>query len=172
MNWAEMFFQSWSGIVRTLIVGTLAYAFLVVTLRLSGNRTLAKLNAFDLVVTVAFGSLLASILLSEDVALAEGATALLLLVALQYAVAFFSVRSKGFAKVVRSEPTLLMRDGEMLPQAMRHARVTKAELETVVRTEGQRGLDGIAAVILESDGSFSVIDGSGSQNRPEADAGA
>jgi uncharacterized membrane protein YcaP (DUF421 family) len=172
MDWGEMFFQGWSGIVRTVIVGTLAYAFLVLSLRISGKRTLAKLNAFDLVITVAFGSTLASILLSEDVALAEGATALVLLVALQFVVAFLSVRSKGFAKAVRSEPTLLLRDGEMLPGAMRRARVTKAELETVVRTEGQRGLDGIAAVVLESDGSFSVIDDAQKKQSPHADAGS
>lgn len=159
MNWTEMFFQNWSGIVRTVIVGTLAYTFLLLTLRASGKRTLAKLNAFDLVVTVALGSTLASILLSEDVALAEGVTGLLLLIFLQFAVTFLSVRSHSFARVVRSEPSLLLRDGEMLPEAMRKNRVTKEELETVIRTEGQRGFEDIAAVILESDGSFSVIDG-------------
>ena len=171
MNWSEMFFQSWSGIFRTLIVGTLAYAFLIFSLRVSGKRTLAKLNAFDLVVTVAFGSTLASILLSEDVALAEGVTALLLLILLQYVVAFMSVRSRTFARAVRSEPTLLLRDGEMLPAAMHQARVTREELETVVRTEGRRGLDDISAVILESDGSFSVIDDGGNKKHRYADAG-
>ena len=171
MNWTEMFFQSWSGIVRTIIVGTLAYAFLVFSLRVSGKRTLAKLNAFDLVITVAFGSTLASILLSEEVALAEGVTALLLLIVLQYVVAFMSVRSRTFARAVRSEPSLLLRDGNMLPEAMRRARVTKAELETVVRTEGSRGLEGISAVILESDGSFSVIDQGTEGRSPHADAG-
>lgn len=54
-----------------MIVGTLAYSLLVLMLRVSGKRTLAKLNAFDLIVTAALGSMLASILLSEVVALAE-----------------------------------------------------------------------------------------------------
>ncbi len=156
-----MFFQGWSGIVRTIVVGTLAYALLVAALRVSGKRTLAKLNAFDLVVTVALGSTLASILLSEGVALAEGVTGFVLLIALQYGVATLSVRSRTFAQAVRSEPTLLLRDGEMLPRAMRAARVTEAELETVIRTEGRRGIDQIDAVVLESDGSFSVIDAGG-----------
>ncbi|SEO76171.1 Uncharacterized membrane protein YcaP, DUF421 family [Salinihabitans flavidus] len=164
-----MFFQSWSGIARTIIVGTLAYLFLVVSLRVSGKRTLAKLNAFDLVITVAFGSTLASILLGEDVALTEGMTALVLLIALQYAVTALSVRSKGFARAVRSEPTLLLRDGEPLPEAMRKARVTRAELETVVRTEGQRGTKEIAAVILESDGSFSVIRATEGERRAQGE---
>ena len=72
MDLSGMFFQGWTGVVRTVIVGVLAYAGLVLVLRISGKRTLAKLNAFDLVVTVALGSILASILLQESVALAEG----------------------------------------------------------------------------------------------------
>ncbi|ETW11850.1 hypothetical protein ATO8_14327 [Roseivivax marinus] len=168
MDWSEMFFQSWSGIIRTLIVGTMAYAFLVFSLRLSGNRTLAKLNAFDLVITVAFGSTLASILLSESVALAEGITALVLLIALQWAVATASVRSSWFARAVRSEPTLLARRGEALPGAMRRARVTREELDTVVRTEGWRSLADVDAVVLESDGSFSVVSDGHRQMAPLA----
>ncbi|MGK7653233.1 DUF421 domain-containing protein [Roseovarius sp. B08] len=159
MDWSEMLFQGWSGILRTAIVGTLAYAALIVALRSSGKRTLAKLNAFDLVVTVALGSTLATILLSKNVALAEGVTAFFLLIALQYGVTALSVRSKSFARVVRSEPTLLLRDGEILPRAMRQARVTQEELETVVRTEGRFDPKTVSAVILESDGSFSVIEG-------------
>ena len=157
MNWSEMFYQDWNGIVRTIIVGALAYAILVLFLRISGKRTLAKLNAFDLVVTVALGSTLATILLSEDVALAEGVTALLMLVLLQYVVAFLSVRSRSFARAVRSEPTLLVRDGEPCREAMRRSRITQEELETVLRTDGERSLASVDTVILESDGSFSVI---------------
>ncbi|WP_405402675.1 DUF421 domain-containing protein [Paracoccus sp. Ld10] len=158
MNWSEMLFQSWSGIVRTIIVGTLAYVFLIVSLRVSGKRTLAKLNAFDLIVTVALGSTLATILLSESVALAEGVTGLVLLILLQYAVTAMSVHSERFSRFVRSEPSLLLRNGTPLTRAMRNARVTNAELETVVRTAGKNDMASIGAVILESDGSFSVIE--------------
>jgi uncharacterized membrane protein YcaP (DUF421 family) len=170
MDWTSMFYQNWSGILRTLIVGTLAYALLVLSLRVSGKRTLAKLNAFDLIVTVALGSTLASILLSESVALAEGVTALLLLILLQYVVAFASVRSRRFARLVRSEPTLLARDGTLCRDAMRRARVTEEELETVLRTNGERRFDAVSAIILESDGSFSVI--GGGKPRGKAQAGS
>ena len=78
MDWMEMFFQGWEGIVRTLLVGSLAYVCLVAMLQISGKRTLAKLNAFDLVVTVALGSILASILSFQTVPLANGITALAL----------------------------------------------------------------------------------------------
>jgi hypothetical protein len=98
-----MFFDNWAGLVRVLVVGLLAYSALVVLLRVSGKRTLAKMNAFDLVVTVALGLTLATILLSVDVALVEGVLGLALLVALQLMVAWMSVRVSAFGG--RSRPS-------------------------------------------------------------------
>jgi uncharacterized membrane protein YcaP (DUF421 family) len=72
MDILNMLFQGWSGLARTVLVGLLAYAGLVLFLRLSGQRTLSKLNAFDLAVTVALGSTLSTILPDENVALAGG----------------------------------------------------------------------------------------------------
>ncbi len=77
-----MFFQNWSGLLRTVVVGVLAYVALVALLRVSGKRTLSKMNAFDFVVTVALGSTLATILLSKNVALAEGVVAFAVLISL------------------------------------------------------------------------------------------
>ena len=81
-----MFFDNPMALLRTLVVGTLAYVALVALLRLSGKRTLSKWNAFDMVVTVAFGSTLATALLSRDTTLAQGVLAFALLVALQWRV--------------------------------------------------------------------------------------
>lgn len=81
-----MLFSGWDSLLRILVVGVLAYVALVVFLRVSGKRTLSKMNAFDLVVTVALGSTLATVLLDKDVALAEGASAFALLIGLQFAV--------------------------------------------------------------------------------------
>jgi len=81
-----MLFDAWAGLGHILLVGPLAYAALMVLLRVSGKRTLTKLNAFDLVITVALGSTLATVVLSKDVALAEGVLAQGLLAGLQYAI--------------------------------------------------------------------------------------
>src|SRR5687767_12493432 len=113
-----MMLDRWGQIWRVVVVGLVVYPFLVATLRLSGKRTLAKMNAFDLVVTVALGSTLATVLLSRDVAVAEGAAALTVLVVLQLAASWLSVRSGMVRSVLKSEPTLLVRDGCLLWQAM------------------------------------------------------
>lgn len=152
-----MLFDGWTDLVRVLVVGTLAYAALVMILRISGKRTLAKLNAFDFVVTVALGSTLATVLLSKDVALAEGVLALVLLVVLQYAIAWLAVRSDRFRGFIKSEPTLLMRDGRYLEGAMRRERITREEVLAAIRGEGGGNPQTIAAVVLETDGSISVL---------------
>ena len=152
-----MLFDTWMAIARVLLVSVGAYAALVLVLRLAGKRSLAKLNAFDLVVTVALGSTLATVLLSKDVALAEGVLAFAMLAALQWAVARGSIRWRWFNRLVRSEPRLLLEDGRMLEDAMKAERVTSGELEQALRNGGIGRIEEAAAVVLETDGSMSVI---------------
>ena len=157
-----MLFDSWAGLGRVLLVGTLAYVALVLLLRISGKRTLGKLNAFDLVVTVALGSTLATVLLSKSVALAEGVLALGLLILLQYLIAWLSVRSPQFQALIKAEPTLLLHRGRFLERAMKAERITREEILAALRASGAAEAGEIAAVVLETDGTLSVI----------ADAGA
>lgn len=152
-----MIFDSWSGLVRVLVVGTLAYAGLVLLLRITGKRTLSKMNAFDLVVTVALGSTLATVLLSKDVALAEGLLALALLIFLQYGVTWLSARSQGFRRIIKAQPRMLMSDGRFIEEAMLEERVARDEVRAAIRSSGYESLDQVTAVVLETDGSLSVI---------------
>ena len=152
-----MLFSSWDALGRVLIVGTLAYASLVVLLRVSGKRTLSKMNAFDFVVTVAIGSVLASTLTSKDSALAEGVLALALLVGLQFVITWFSVRWDGFQRIVKAKPTLVYYDGAFLADAMTRQRVTTEEVRSAIRKHGSARMEAIEAVVLEADGSFTVL---------------
>jgi uncharacterized membrane protein YcaP (DUF421 family) len=152
-----MFFEDFAGVWRTVIVGLFAYVGLVVVLRISGKRTLSKMNAFDLVVTVALGSTLATVLLSKNVALAEGITGFLLLAGAQFAVTWTSLRSRRIRQWVKAEPRALLRDGKMLGDALRDERVTRDEVEAAIRGAGYHGPGNIALVMLETDGSMSVV---------------
>ena len=161
-----MLFDSWTGLGRVLLVAPLAYLALVAILRISGKRTLTKLNAFDLVVTVALGSTLATVLLSKSVALVEGVLAMALLVLLQYAITWLSVRSPGFQGWIKSEPTLLVHQGRFLEGAMRDQRITREEVMAALRSNGIADAGEATAVILETDGTLAVIQ----EPRPEGTA--
>lgn len=158
-----MLFDSWYDLLRILVVGVCAYAGLVLFLRVTGKRTLSKMNAFDLVVTVALGSTLASALLSADVSLSEGLLAFALLCALQYVVAFASVRSGRFRSLIKAEPTLLFYRGSLLPTMLRRERVSEEEIMAAVRAQGIARLSAVKAVVLETDGSISIVATSGDE---------
>lgn len=150
-------FDDWLGVARVLAVGAAAYVLLVLMLRVSGKRTLTKLNAFDLVVTVAMGSTLSSALLSKDVALAEAVAGFLVLIGGQYLVARLASRSRRFSRIVKSDPRLLFSQGRFLDAALADERVTREEVISAIRGAGIRRIEEVGAVVLETDGSLHVL---------------
>lgn len=129
-----MLFDSWFGLERVLLVGPLAYVALVAILRISGKRTLTKLNAFDLVVTVALGSTLSTVLLSKSVPLVEGVLAMALLVFLQFAITWLAVRAFWVDWLIKSEQTLIVHRGRIMEQALVAQRITREEVFAAVRS--------------------------------------
>lgn len=154
---ASTFFDGWSDLWQLAVLGVLAYVALVLVLRVSGKRTLAKLNAFDLVVTVALGSTLATSVLSSEVSVSEGVAAFAVLVGAQFVVSAASVRWAAVRRSAKSEPTLLLEDGRLLERRLRGNRVAVEEVRQAVRSAGVGGLESVAAVVLETDGTLSVI---------------
>ncbi|MGQ4880068.1 DUF421 domain-containing protein [Billgrantia sp. LNSP4103-1] len=164
-----VFFDEWQALLRTAVLGVLGYVALVFLLRISGRRTLSKMNAFDLIVTVALGSVLATVILSKDVTLAQGALAFALLIGMQYLVTWSSVRTRWIRQLVTGEPALLFYRGDYLPAAMRQARVTQDEVRAAIRAAGKGDVTRVDAVILETDGSFSVVGNEEAQGESSLD---
>lgn len=114
------------------------------------------MNAFDLIVTVALGSTLATVALSSSVAWSEGALRLGVLVVLEFVVAWSSVHMSWVRRAVTSEPTVLLRNGQPDRAALAGQRITEASLRQAVRSSGIGGLKLVAAVVLECNGTISV----------------
>ena len=157
MNWQDMLVGSASALLRTVVVGVLAYVALVALLRVSGKRTLSKFNAFDFIVTIALGSTLASVLTSQQVSLLQGVTALAVLLGLQFVLTWLSVRFARVRELVKSEPALLVHRGETLTGALRRERVTEEELHAAVRESGAGSVGEVEAAVLETDGTITVV---------------
>ncbi len=140
-------------LVRVVLVTLAAYVVVVAALRLAGPRSLAKLNAFDLAVTVALGSILASVVTSSG----PGVVALVVLLALQVLLSWWTSRHPGRDGAVRAEPVLQVRDGVIDEAGLLRARLTHQEVRQAVRSAGFGGLDVVTVVALETDGTISVI---------------
>lgn len=147
----------WSALGATLAKAVVAYVALIALVRLTGNRTLAKLRAFDFVVTIALGSVLASTIVSPSVPLLQGLAAMATLILLQFVVAWTSTRSARASRLVTNQPILLYHEGAFLEGNLKKARVTDDEVRSAMRAHGHGRERDVQTVVLETDGQLAVL---------------
>ena len=157
MDQVSFLWDGWQPLVRILVVGTLAYVWLVFLLRVTGPRNMSKMTTFDFVITVTLGSAFGRVLTAQEVAVADAIVAFALLVALQWVFASLRRRSDRFARLVDAPPALLYHGRRPVEAALRRHRLTESDLHSAARANGMGSLDDVEAVILQADGTLVVI---------------
>lgn len=142
-----------------IALGTiLIYVSMVVGIRIAGRRTVSQMSAFDFVITVALGSLLATTAVSKEVAFLDGFSALVTLLVLQTVVALLRQRFAWFRQFADFQPKLLLEGGRAhISRSPASAQLTEEELLGKLRQKGLFDVGEAAVVILEADGNISVI---------------
>ena len=153
----DLYWNGWDPILRIIVVGFITYAGIIAILRVSGKRTLASMYAFDFIVTVAIGSAFGRILTAGDISISEAFTAFILLVLLQFIVSFLEIRSQIFHRIITSQPRLLYYNGNFLEKNLKKERLLQSDIRGAVRKKNFSSMDEVEAVVLETDGQFSVI---------------
>ncbi|WP_061960779.1 DUF421 domain-containing protein [Demequina flava] len=151
------FWTGWTPIWHTLLVGIVGYLTLVILLRGTGPRTMAKMTPLDFVIAVTLGSAFGRVVTAETVSLAQAVVALVLLVVIQWVLAALRARSPRMRHLLDSPPVLLYYGGDMQHRSLRRHRLTEADVQTAARQSGHGSLAGIDAVVLHQDGSLGVI---------------
>lgn len=97
----------------------MGFLLLLFLLRLSGKRTVAQFNMYDMILTFTVGSVLSSSIILDNVAFLDAAIALASLIAMDYVISLVIMKFDGVRKLVRSQPTLLVFKGELQHANMR-----------------------------------------------------
>src|SRR5919204_1500807 len=147
-----MLFHDWASVGRIVATAALIYVVVVAMLRVIGERALAKMSAYDLIVTVALGSLVAAIPLTSNITVVDGVAAIGTYLALQELTRWMLKRWRRARKLVKDKPHLVLWDGRMLSDRMRDVMVTTEEVRAAVRRAGKASLSEVLAVVLENDG--------------------
>jgi uncharacterized membrane protein YcaP (DUF421 family) len=153
----DLLWAGWPPIAHTLLIGTVGYLVLVLLLRGTGPRTMAKMTPLDFVVAVTLGSAFGRTVTADDVPLAQAVAALLLLVTLQWVLASARARWRPLRRMLDSRPALLYYDGELQQATLRRHRLTEADIDNAVIQGGLGSLASVQAVVLHQDGSLGTI---------------
>lgn len=157
-----MFFDNiiLDAIAKGSILSSFGLIWIIFLVRIVGLRSFSKMTNFDFVMTVAMGSLLAGASQSEAWSgLLQTLTAMACLFGVQFIVSTLRQRSKQFDELVQNTPIFLMRDGEILHEALRSTRVSEEDLIAKLREANALDLSSIHAVVLETTGDISVLHG-------------
>lgn len=152
----HLFYNNLESLLHVFICAIVSYFTLFIFIRISGKRTLAKLNAFDTVVAVTLGSTLSSMILKK-INIADGTVALLTIILLQFVLASLARKSKKIEKIINSEPTLLFYNGVFLQDAMRKEYITEKEIYAEIRKYRLEDIADVKAVIMELNGTLTVV---------------
>jgi len=152
-----MFFHSWGAIGHVVLASTIVYLLIVAALRVAGERALAKMSGYDMIVTITLGSVVATVAVTRTISISEGVASLLTLLALQEVVRRLQSRFLIVHHLVREQPRLVVWDGTLLDDRLREANLSADEVRAAIRRAGYSAVQQVLAVILENDGEWSVI---------------
>ena len=138
--------------IRTIAV----YLGLLVLLRLAGKRDLAELNTFDLVVLLLLSNVVQNAVIGNDNSLAGGLLGAAVLIAANSLLVRFARRSEITVKLLEGDKTILIRDGSVLEDELRHLGIRRADLEVAVLRQGANSVGDVALATLEPGGTIVV----------------
>ncbi len=137
-----------------------AAVFILVWLlvRVVGKREIGQFSPFDFVILVVIGDLVAEGVIAEDTSLTGAVIAASTMGVMTVVVSWVSWRFQGTRSALEGVPTLLIRRGQIIDEALRLERLDVADLHEAARENGIRDLDDVEWAVLEQDGSFTFFE--------------
>src|SRR6202142_1135675 len=133
--WKDMFVISLplaEKILRPIVV----YAFLVISLRLSGKRELVQLNPFDLVVLLTLSNTVQNAIIGDDNSVSGGILGATSLLFTNYLVVRFLYNHKKLDQLVEGKADVLIEGGKVRIQHLKSELISLPQLEAAARKQG------------------------------------
>jgi len=153
----NLLFNTWQGIIRITITSIVFYFLLIFILKFLGNRSIGNFSVYDFVATLTIGSVVSSTLVFREITFLNGLLAVVIFLLLQYSVSRLISKWPGLNRLLNPSPKVVFFKGKFMKQNMKKARINRDEIYAAIRLQTNRTSDQIYAVILETNGSLSVV---------------
>jgi len=154
--WRDMFFLA-VPILEKILRPVCVYAFLVISLRLSGKRELVQLNPFDLVVLLTLSNTVQNAIIGDDNSVTGGLIGATSLLVVNYLVVRFLYKHRSLDQLIEGKADVLIEDGKVNTRHLKHELITMAQLEAAARKQGFDSLSEVQQCVLEPGGTISFI---------------
>ena len=160
MEWFSISFEQFVGII---VSTTLIYISLMIIVKINGLSSFSKMSAHDFAVTIAIGSILGAITIQKEPSLLQGIIAIAAFLALQTLYSLWRILRP--APYLENVPMMLMRGEVILHENLKRARMTEADLLAKLRESNVLDISQVQAVIFETSGDISVLQGNSTPDK-------
>ena len=143
----------WHFVLRGVVI----YVLVTVLMRLSGKRAVGQFTPFDLILLILIGNAVQNGINGGDNSLTGAAIMATTLIALNYAVAFVTSRSRRAERLVEGEPVVLARDGKVFDHVLRRELVSQSDFREALRMNSIEDVAEVELALLETNGHISVV---------------
>jgi uncharacterized membrane protein YcaP (DUF421 family) len=143
--------------MQTVLRVVLAYLLLLIAFRVLGKRELRKMSAFELVTLLFIPQLFSRALTRQDYSFTNAVIGAGTLMTLAWLASVASYRFGGVARLLQGEPTVLIANGVLLPDAMDRERISAKELFSEMHRVGLTQLAQVQWAILETSGTITIV---------------
>jgi uncharacterized membrane protein YcaP (DUF421 family) len=148
---------SWHTVLEIVLRTTVVYVLVLLGIRLTGKREVGQMTPFDLTLLLLLSNSVQNAMTGPDTSLMGGAAAAVVLLTLNFLLAEVSGLNRRFRKLIQGSPTLLVHNGSCIATHMAKEHISMDELNRALREHGVACVDDAALVVLEVDGSISVL---------------
>jgi uncharacterized membrane protein YcaP (DUF421 family) len=154
--WKDMFVLG-IPLLEKILRPVVIYAFLVISLRLSGKRELVQLNPFDLVVLLTLSNTVQNAIIGDDNTVLGGIIGATSLLVTNYLVVRFLYDHRKLDQVVEGRADVLIEDGKVRTQRLRKELITMPQLQAAAHKQGFASLSEVEQCVLEPGGTMTFI---------------
>lgn len=154
--WKDMFVLG-LPLAEKIIRPVIVYAFLVISLRLSGKRELVQLNPFDLVVLLTLSNTVQNAIIGDDNTVVGGLIGAASLLATNYLVVRFLYDHRKLDQIVEGKADVLIESGKVHTQHLKKELITMAQLEAAARKQGFASISEVEQCVLEPGGTLTFL---------------
>jgi uncharacterized membrane protein YcaP (DUF421 family) len=145
-------------IVGAIFSTTIVVFLLVFVIRWLGNKGMGQLKTIELIILVGLGEAIGQSMLNpSQTSIPQGFTVVVIAIAIFKIYDYLTIKSTRFSKVIEPDPILLVKDGKMIDEAMKKAKISRKELESYLRLTGTDDLSEIKLSYLEINGQVSFV---------------
>ena len=154
--WKDMFLLG-LPLAEKILRPVIVYAFLVISLRLSGKRELVQLNPFDLVVLLTLSNTVQNAIIGDDNTVVGGLIGAASLLATNYLVVRFLYDHRKLDQIVEGKADVLIENGKVRTQHLKKELITMAQLEAAARKQGFASISEVEQCVLEPGGTLTFL---------------